>query len=40
MGRYVARMRNEYIIFIGEPEEKDLSEDLGIDGKITLEGIL
>jgi hypothetical protein len=33
----MGKMRNAYSIFVGKPEGKDRSEDLGIDGKIVLE---
>jgi len=33
-------MRNAYKIFVGKPEGKNYSEDLGVDGKIILEWIL
>jgi hypothetical protein len=32
-------MRNAYNILVGKPEEKYHLEDIGIDGKITLEWI-
>jgi predicted NUDIX family NTP pyrophosphohydrolase len=37
---HVARMGNEYKVSVGEPEGRDYSEELGIDGKIILEGML
>jgi hypothetical protein len=40
---YVARvgeMRNAYKILVGNLNEKDHSENLGVDGKIVLEWIL
>jgi hypothetical protein len=36
----MAEMRNAYSILVGKPEGKNHSVDLGIDGKIILEGIL
>jgi hypothetical protein len=33
-------IRNSYNILIRKPEGKDNSEDLSIDGRIILEGIL
>jgi hypothetical protein len=41
--RYVARMgemRNAYNILVGNMKERDLSEDLSVDGKIILECML
>jgi hypothetical protein len=43
MGGNVAQMgemRNPYNIFIGNPEGKDHSIDLGVAGRIILEWIL
>jgi hypothetical protein len=33
-------MRNAYKIFVGKPEGKNYSEDLGVDGRIILDWIL
>jgi hypothetical protein len=33
-------MRNAYNILVGKPKGKNHSEDLGVDGKIILEGII
>jgi hypothetical protein len=34
------RLRNAYKIVVGEPEGRDYSEDLDVDGEIILEGIV
>jgi len=36
----MGEMRNAYKIFVGKPEGKTHSENLGIDGKILLDWIL
>jgi hypothetical protein len=33
-------MRNAYRIFVGKPEWRDHSEDLGVDGRVILEWML
>jgi hypothetical protein len=33
----MGEIRNAYNILVGKPEGTDHSEDLGIDGKITLQ---
>jgi hypothetical protein len=33
-------MRNAYNILVGNPEGKDHSEDLGVDGRIILDCVL
>jgi len=37
---HVWRRRNEYRVLAGKPEAKDHLEDLGVDGKMTLNWIL
>jgi len=36
----VVEIRNAYKIFVGKPEGKKHSEDLGVDGRIMFEWIL
>jgi hypothetical protein len=36
----MGEVRNAYNILVGKSEEKNHSEDLGVDGKIILEWIL
>jgi hypothetical protein len=33
-------MRHAYKVVVGKPERRDLSEDIGVDGRIILEWIL
>jgi hypothetical protein len=34
----MGKMRNAYKILVGRPEVKNHSEDLGVDGRIILNG--
>jgi len=36
----IGETRSAYRILVGKPEERDHLEDLGVDGRITLEWIL
>jgi hypothetical protein len=36
----MGEMRNAYKIFVGKPEGKNHSEDLGINGRIILKYVL
>jgi hypothetical protein len=36
----IGNMKNAYKILIGKPEQKRPAEDLGIEGKVTLQLIL
>jgi hypothetical protein len=33
----MGEMRNAYKMLVGKPEGRDLSEDIGVGGRITLE---